>query len=114
MTESNIQNDKAQCPLAPATLLGRIVDIFKPYTSAKLTRETKLREIGLDSLDMVEILMDAEQEWQCEISDEAVENLVTIGDAEKLIMQLRPNAPHEPCGTETVKQPETRSEKLKA
>ena len=47
--------------------------------------------MGMDSLDMVEILMDAEDEWKCEISDEAVENLVTIGDAEKLIMQLRPN-----------------------
>ena len=79
-------------PVGSGVLLGRIVEILEVYAGpVEMTRETKLRELGLDSLDMVEILMDAEQEWQCEISDEAAENLVTIGDAEKLIMQLRPN-----------------------
>ena len=85
---------KAPTTVGSGGLLGRIVDIITSYTGQnpdEVTRETKLREMGMDSLDMVEILMDAEDEWQCEISDEAAENLVTIGDAEKLIMQLRPN-----------------------
>jgi acyl carrier protein len=87
-------NPPAPLGVASGALLGRIVDIITSYTGQnpdEVTRETKLREMGMDSLDMVEILMDAEDEWQCEISDEAAENLVTIGDAEKLIMQLRPN-----------------------
>ena len=88
-------------PVGSGDLLDRIVKIIGQYViqnPATLNRETKLRELSLDSLDMVEILMDAEDEWQCEISDEAVENLVTIGDAEKLIMQLRPNASNSATG----------------
>jgi acyl carrier protein len=85
---------KTTMPVGSGDWLGRIVDIITSYTGQnpdEVTRETKLREMGMDSLDMVEILMDAEDEWNISISDEDAENLVTIGDAEKLIMQLRPN-----------------------
>jgi hypothetical protein len=41
MTESNIQNDKAQCPLAPATLLGAFVEFPK---ISRLSRDCIITE----------------------------------------------------------------------
>jgi hypothetical protein len=42
------------------------------------------------------------QGWDCAIRE--------IEERLKADASEAPNAPHEPCGTETVKQPETRSE----
>ena len=42
-----------------------------------------------DSLDVVEILMEFEEEFDVDISDDAAERIQTIGDAVKAIMNAR-------------------------
>jgi acyl carrier protein len=42
-------------------------------------------DLGADSLDMVELALKFEREFGFEISDEAVECILTVGDAVKFI-----------------------------
>ncbi len=45
-----------------------------------LTAETTFEEIDADSLDIVELVMALEEEFDLEISDQEIENIKTIGD----------------------------------
>ena len=52
----------------------------------KLTEETNIaEELGADSLDVVEILMALEEEFEVSIPDEAIPNIKTIEDIVKFI-----------------------------
>lgn len=42
-------------------------------------------DLGADSLDVVELVMEFEDEFDMEISDEDAENIKTVGDAVKYI-----------------------------
>lgn len=53
---------------------------------SKITEDSDIiKDIGADSLDIVEFLMDAENEWGIAIEEEDVKNLHTIGDVVKYI-----------------------------
>ena len=43
------------------------------------------KDLGLDSLDIVEILMSAEEEWGIIVDDDETTNLHTVGDVIALI-----------------------------
>ena len=46
----------------------------------KITNEARfIEDLGADSLDTVELIMQFEEEFDIEISDEEAENLTTIG-----------------------------------
>ncbi|MBU2765678.1 acyl carrier protein [Acidithiobacillus ferrivorans] len=45
-------------------------------------------DLAADSLDMVEITMALEEEFECEIPDEDMENTRTISDAVKVVEQV--------------------------
>lgn len=46
-----------------------------------ITAETKIAEdLGADSLDVVELLMSIEDEFDVEVPDEEIENVKTVGD----------------------------------
>ena len=48
---------------------------------AQITMESKLIEdLKADSLDVVELIMDLEQEFDVEIPDEVLPNVQTVGD----------------------------------
>ncbi|QII82725.1 acyl carrier protein [Jeotgalibaca arthritidis] len=48
----------------------------------KVTRELKFQEdLGADSLDVVELIMEMEDVFGIQISDEDAERITTIGDA---------------------------------
>ncbi len=48
----------------------------------KVTRELTFQEdLGADSLDVVELIMEMEDVFDIQISDEDAEKIVTIGDA---------------------------------
>ncbi len=51
----------------------------------KITEETSIKELGADSLDLVEIVMSLEDKYGISIPDEAAPKLKTIGDAIKYI-----------------------------
>ena len=47
----------------------------------EMTMETKIaEELGADSLDVVELLMSIEDEFEVEIPDEEIENIKTVGE----------------------------------
>ena len=51
-----------------------------------MTMDTDIaRDLGADSLDVVELLMSIEDEFQVEIPDEEIENIKTIGELVKYI-----------------------------
>ena len=47
----------------------------------EITAETSFKEdLGADSLDMVDLVLSIEEEFDIEVPDEAVENIKTVGD----------------------------------
>ena len=53
---------------------------------ASITPDSEIiKDLGADSLDVVEMLLDLEKEYGIEISDEQAAELKTIGDIVKLI-----------------------------
>ncbi len=54
--------------------------------AAEVTPEARfIDDLGADSLDIVELIMDLEDEFDLEIPDEEAEKLSTVGDAIKYI-----------------------------
>jgi acyl carrier protein len=51
----------------------------------KLSMETSFEDIDADSLDIVELVMALEEEFDLEISDQEIENIKTVGDIVKYI-----------------------------
>ena len=61
--------------------LKEILSLQLDVDAESLTLETKiLDDLGADSLDVVEMLMSVEDEFDVEIPDEKIEELKTIGD----------------------------------
>ncbi len=49
--------------------------------SAKVTPEANLKDdLGADSIDAVEVIMSLEDEFNISISDDAAQNIKTVGD----------------------------------
>ncbi|MCI6276106.1 MAG: acyl carrier protein [Clostridium sp.] len=48
--------------------------------ASDITADTTLEDLGADSLDVVEVIMALEDEFDIEISDEIAENISTVGD----------------------------------
>ena len=49
---------------------------------SKITEDAKfIDDLGADSLDTVELVMAFEEEFNCEIPDDAAETIQTVGDA---------------------------------
>ena len=56
----------------------------------KITAGTNIAaDLGADSLDLVEILMSLEEEFNVSIPDEAIPGIVTVGDLVKFIDQAK-------------------------
>ena len=52
----------------------------------KITADTDLQEdLGADSLDVVDLLMSIEDEFDVEVPDEEIENVKTVGDVVEYI-----------------------------
>ncbi len=70
-------------------MLDRIREVICRYVKIdpeKLTEETNIRsELGLNSLELINIAVAIEDEFGVEIPDREVSNLETLGDAIKII-----------------------------
>lgn len=67
------------------TIVAQILNIDKSAISS----ESSLEELGADSLDMLEIIVQLEETFSIEISDKQAEEVVTINDAVKKIEELK-------------------------
>lgn len=72
-----------------ATVLERVTKVIVDrlgVDESEVKLEASFREdLGADSLDVVELVMELEDEFDMEISDEDAEKIVTVGDAIKYI-----------------------------
>lgn len=56
----------------------------------KITMEAKLAEdLGADSIDAVELIMNIEDEFEVQVSDEEAQNIKTVGDIVKFVEKLQ-------------------------
>ena len=71
------------------TVLDRVTKVIVDRLNVeeeKVTLEASFRDdLGADSLDVVELVMELEDEFDMEISDEDAEKIATVGDAIKYI-----------------------------
>ncbi len=73
--------------VAVQKLLSIIAD-FTPYAAEDLKEGmTFVDDLGIDSLDLAQILMAIEDAFDVEIDEDISENVETIGDAEKLLIE---------------------------
>ena len=62
--------------------LLRVLELFQDEDCAPLTNEASfIEDLGADSLDIVELVMEFEKEFNIDIPDEDAEKLRTVGDA---------------------------------
>ena len=66
-------------------ILEEVKEIITRYVKIepeKITLESKLNEdLDADSIDIADVVMDIEEKYGFEFSDEDAENITTIGDA---------------------------------
>lgn len=62
-----------------------IFNIIKKRTNKKFNESTEINFLGLDSLDLVELVMEIEDELNVKIPDEKLNNIKTISDLLKII-----------------------------
>jgi acyl carrier protein len=72
-----------------ASTYDRVVEIVAEQLGVdkeKITRETHfVNDLGADSLDVVELVMELEEEFDINIPDDAAEKIQTIGQAVEFI-----------------------------
>jgi len=68
-----------------AKLRSMLADQFG-IEAEEITMETTLKDLGADSMDILELVMAIEQEWDLEIPDEAAEEIKSVGDAVRYIV----------------------------
>lgn len=71
------------------SVLERVTEVVVDRLSvdeSEVKENASFREdLGADSLDVVELVMELEDEFDMEISDEDAEKIATVGDAVKFI-----------------------------
>ena len=68
-----------------------VIDIVKDVLGMegeKVTSEDTFEDLYIDSLDLVEIIIECEKEFSYPITDDKVQNLKTVGDLVNLIKDL--------------------------
>ena len=67
--------------------LNLIVKLLKDYVSdeIEITRESTLKELQIDSLDLVEVVVSAEDETGVTFEDDELVDLKTVGDVVDLL-----------------------------
>jgi acyl carrier protein len=78
-----------------ASVLERVTDIVSEQLGVdkdKISPETSfVNDLGADSLDTVELVMELEEEFDVNIPDDAAEKIQTVGQAVDYIQQQQGN-----------------------
>lgn len=62
---------------------------LKELTKQKFDDKSIIYEIGVDSLDLVELVTEAEDELNISISDEQLESIKTVGDVVSVFQKTK-------------------------
>ena len=82
VSDKNSKTDKKNSSNKAFAILAEQFD----YEEDKITPETTIADdLGADSLDVVDLLMSIEDEFEIEVPDEEIENIKTVGDLVKYI-----------------------------
>ena len=66
----------------------RVINIINEELGVEATEEDTFEDLYMDSLDLVEIIIECEQEFGYPITDDKVQNLKTVEDLVDLIKDL--------------------------
>lgn len=70
-------------------MLDRIIEIIKDQlgvADVEITEETNFKDdLGVDSLDLLELVMAFEEEYNIELNPEELEGIATVGDITEFI-----------------------------
>lgn len=75
-----------------ATEETRVIEIVAEQLGVeqeKITRDTSFVDLGADSLDLVEVVMELEEEFDIDIPDDAADKIQTVGEAIDFIMKAQ-------------------------
>ena len=76
-------------------VMGKVVEILRPFVKNSdaliaVSMETSiLRDLKINSARLVDIVLEIEDAFSIEVSDEAADQVKTVGDAVKLITQAK-------------------------
>jgi len=65
-----------------------VVEMLKVNSSEVIDSASFVEDLGADSLDQVELMMEFEDEFSAEISDEDAEKIATVGEAITYISKI--------------------------
>jgi acyl carrier protein len=68
---------------------GIIVNNLKVDGSKVIESASFKDDLGMDSLEQAELIMEFEKEFDCEIPEDAAEKIITISDAVKYLDSLK-------------------------
>ena len=64
----------------------KFIEMLKEKINGKeVTKESNLKDLGIDSLDLVEIVLQAEEEFNISFSDEELNSFKTVNDVCKVL-----------------------------
>lgn len=70
-------------------MLEKVIDILSGFTmldKEKITKDSSLvNDLGLNSLDVINVVVAFEEEFNIEIPDSNIKKLITVGDIEEYL-----------------------------
>ncbi|MDJ1645495.1 phosphopantetheine-binding protein [Mycoplasma phocimorsus] len=64
-----------------------ILKEIQAFTKEKVTISSNIRDLKIDSLDLVELVVKAEEKFNISISDEEITKLISVSDFIELVKQ---------------------------
>jgi len=65
----------------------RVIEIVSNFLDCEVTKEESFVNLGVDSLDIIEIIVECEQEFNIAITDNKIQKLKTVEDLVKLVQE---------------------------
>lgn len=71
-------------------ILKRVIKLFSTMTEAEEINEDSelLEDLGISSMDTLFLISSLEEEFQVKVSEKAIRNIVTVGEAAEVISGL--------------------------